>query len=273
MATTRINQLRKLAAAVPGQNEQIAQGLQAARETQLQETIRQARPAGPMAAQQIGAQQAAQAGQIQLQQAQQTQQDLQRLGQTAAQQTQLEAQQRVGQAQRAVSGKARELENKLAKLNQEVKNELLDKQLEFNKDERGRTIFNERQLADWAIQNAKSEEEFLNYKQAAEQMHQRKMQMLEVAYQKLSAQLRGEARLKGQKLDQESRNRIEEARRKIEQKLRQEQIEEQNRQAIWSGVGTIVGAGVGAFFGGPGGASAGAQAGGSAGAGAGTLAG
>lgn len=272
MATARANQLRKLAQSVPGANERVTQGLQAAQETQLQETIRQARPqAGPRAAQALGAQQAQQIGQAQLQQQQQTQQDIGRLAQVAGQEQRLQTQQRVGEAQRGFSRKARQQADKLAELDQELKNKLLDQQLDFKQDERGRALMNERQLADWAVMNAKNEEQFKNYQQQVEQMGRRKEQMLEAAYRKLTAALQGKGAFKEQRLDQESKQRILEARKQVQNKIRREQIEQANRQAMWSGLMTAVGAGAGAAFGGPGGASAGGQAGAGIGAGAATL--
>lgn len=274
MATARINQLRKLAQNVPGANERVSQGLRAAQETQLQETIRQARPqAGPRAAQALGEQQAQQAGQLAIQQQQQTQQDLQRVGQMAGQEQGLQAQQRVGEAQRGLSRQARQQADQLASIDQDLKNKLLDQQLEFSRDERGRAIFNERQLADWAVMNARDEEQFKSYQQQVEQMTDRKMQMLRAAHDQLTAALRGKGRFQEQRLDNESKRRIADARRSLERKMRREAIERQNRQAMWSALGTMAGAAGGMFAGGPGGAAAGGQAGGQIGTGLGTIAG
>ena len=63
--TTRTRQLRQLASNLPNANQNVAQGLQAARQAQLQDTIKKARPGiqATGAAQQLGTQQAAQGAQ------------------------------------------------------------------------------------------------------------------------------------------------------------------------------------------------------------------
>ena len=266
--STRSRQLRKLADQLPGANQSVARGLQAGRETQLQETIRQARPVGPRQAQALGTQQAQQSGQIQLQAARQTQQDMGAVGQMAGQQQQLESQQRIGEQQRGVSKKQRELVARLQRLDEDAKNKLLDRQLEFQQDERGRQFLNERQLADWAVANAKSEEEFAKYKQQAMQMHDKKIAMLKTANAKLQQALKQNYIIEGQQLDNAQRLKIQQDQRALQQKLAQEAAKRAEKQAMWQAGGTIIGTVAGAF-GGPAGAAAGGQLGGAIGGGAG----
>lgn len=265
--STRSRQLKKLQDQLPGANQRVAAGLQAGRETQLQETIRQAQPGGPRQAQTMGGQQAAQSGQVQLQAAQQTQKDVGQVGTMAAQQQRLESQQRVGEQQRSLSKKQRELTSRLQRLDQDAKDELIDRQLQFQQDERGRQFMNERQMADWAVANAKSEEEFAAYKQQAMQMHERKMQMMQTAHAKVSQAIKQNYVIEGQQLDQEQRKRLIEEQRALEQKMREEAAKRAEKQAMWTAAGTIVGTVIGAYFGGPAGAQAGGQAGGAAGGG------
>ena len=61
MTTSRTRALEKLAMSFPEANQRAATGMQQARQAQLQETIKQAKPgAGPGFAQKLGAQQAQQ---------------------------------------------------------------------------------------------------------------------------------------------------------------------------------------------------------------------
>ena len=217
--TTRTQQLKALAAAVPGTSSKITQGLQGAREAQLQETIR-ATPAGagPRAAGEIGAQQQAQAGQINLQGQARTQQALGQVGQIGLQQQQAEAEAAVGAKKRGLSQEQRRLQDSLRVLGRDVKNQLLDAQLEFKQDEAGRTLFNQRQLVDYAAANARSQEEYLAYAQDAQLAQQRKIQLLEMANKKLMQVLSQGFAVEGKRLHQATRKQI--AAEKIEMQKR-----------------------------------------------------
>lgn len=276
--STRLSQLQNLANRLPAANQQVAQGLQAAQDTALQESIRQASPAaGPRAAQALGAQQAGQTGQTQLQTAQQTQQQLGQVGQLGLQQQATEAQQRLGTQRRAGAQEARDLQSRLAELDQEAKDTLVDRQMRFQEDQAGQTLLNERQLADWAVANAKSQNQFNEWARQTQQLSQKKLYMLEAANKRLLQALSQEAAGEKQKLDQASLKKIAEAQRALQEKLAREKAKAGNRAAMFQAGGTILGAAAGAAIGtfaAPGvGTAAGASAGASLGGGVGTAAG
>lgn len=265
--TTRTRQLRKLAEGVPGANQKVAQGLQQARTTQLQAQIGAMQPGvgGPQAAQQIGAQQAGQAGQIALQAQQAGQQQAKQIGQMGLQQQQVEAQKRIGEEQREVSAKARDFSNRLNNISNEAKDELLDRQLEFQTDEAGRTLMNQRQLADWAATKARSEEEFRNYQQMATQASQRKIQYLETMHRSLTQAMEQGYIMEGKKLDFEARKNITVMQQNLARKLASEKRHAAENQRRWAAIGTVGGAVIGGIAGGPGGAKTGASVGSGAG--------
>ena len=262
----RSQNLNKLAAAIPMANQQIASGMQQARETQLQQTIGQMTPeqaATPRLAQSMGAQQAAQAASIQLGAQQKTQQSAVVAGQQAIVQDKIQKQQELFTRSQALSQKNRYLENELARISQSAKDKLLDQQLSFKRDELGRTVWNERQLADYKIATAKDEEDFRNYQQEASNLSERRMKMLQMAQRKLEQVLEQGYISTNQKLDQASRLKIVETVAALKRKQARESARQSSNMGMWSGAGTIVGAGIGfvASGGNPYGAVVGAQIG------------
>jgi hypothetical protein len=272
----RIQNLNKLAAAIPMANQQIASGMQQARETQLQQTIGQMTPeqaATPRLAQSMGAQQAAQASAIQLGAQQKTQQSAVVAGQQAMVQDKIQKQQELFTRSQALSQKNRYLENELARISQSAKDKLLDQQLSFKRDELGRTVWNERQLADYKIATAKDEEDFRNYQQEASNLSERRMKMLTMAQKKLEQILEQGYISNNQKLDQASRLKIVETVAALKRKQARESARQSSNMGMWAGAGTVVGAVAGAMIAGPTAYAAGAAAGAQIGQGVGTAAG
>lgn len=266
----RLGQLNKLAAAIPMANQQIAGGLQQARETQLQQAIGQMTPeqaATPRLAQSIGAQQASAAANIQLQAQQKTQQQAISTGQQIIAQDRMQRQQELFTRSQALSQKSRYLENELGRVSQSAKDKLFDQQLSFKRDELGRTVWNERQLADYKLATAKSDEDFLNYQQQATLLSERRLKMLTMAQRKLEQTLEQGYAANKQKLDQASKLKIMESLANLKKKMAREKARQSGNMAMWQAGGTIIGAGVGFVATGfnPAGAVVGAQMGAGAG--------
>lgn len=137
--------------------------------------------------------------------------------------------------------------------------------LKFQKDELGRNALNQQQLADWAVLNAQSKEDFLNKMQQVEQAHERKTALLAAARQRIEQTLKLESEGRIAALDRATKESLLQAKISLEQKMQKEAADAANRQAIWTQGGTAVGAIVGAIYGGPAGASAGGAAGGGVG--------
>ena len=270
----RIGQLNKLATAIPMANQQIASGMQQARETQLQAAIGGLTPeqaAQPRLAQAVGAQQAAAAAQIQTQAQQKIQQQAITAGQQAITNEKIKKQQELFTRSQALSQKGRYLENELARISQSAKDKLLDQQLSFKRDELGRTVWNERQLADYKIATAKDDEDFRNYQQEATNLSERRMKMLLIAQKKLEQILEQGYLSTNQKLDQASRLKIAENLAELKRKQAREAARQANTMAMWSGGGAILGAAAGALV--PGGGAIGAAVGAQIGQGVGTAVG
>ena len=246
----RMQALKKMSASFPAANQQAAQGQQAARQIQLQQQVAQApQGMGVRAAQATGAQQAQQAGQIAVDTAKKGQAEQIQLGQLGLQErgTQLRGAQ--AQSELAASQEQFETGEKLAKLGNEIKQELFDKQMEFKQDELGRTQFNNRQMVDWAISKAKSAEEFKDYQQKAQQALERKSQIMKIASQKVEQALQQEFMRAEQEKDHELKKQLQQMMAAHQQAKQNAENDINLKNAQWAAGTAIIGAGIKAFAG------------------------
>lgn len=274
------------------------QAQQASRDLQLQSTVSQMAPSQATVglAQQLGSSLAKLATQQNLQNVQTQSQQIQQAGQLGLQQQGMQAQQRVASQQLG----ARESEmagvQRLSAISEQGKREVYDLRRQFAQDEMGRKFTNERQLSDFKLATAKSDEDFRNYTSQVELAYDRKRQLLDMASQKIGQELTianqmynqalsGAQDLSISALQKKQREevarqqaaqieRLEQARRDLEISINQTQADAQAaaaRRQMW---GTVVGAVIGGALALPtGGLSvpAGAMIGGSLGGAAGTF--
>jgi hypothetical protein len=288
---TRTSALSGLA--MPVANQRVIAGQKAARDLQLQQAIQQAKPAQatPQLAQQLGTAQAQMAGQQAVKTAQQGAQQLAQASQLGQQAQAQAAQASLGEQRLGLGAQQLASEKQLADQEEQLKNQMLAERQQFEEGELGRKFANQRQLADFAVLQAKSAEELANYKQTATQAAERNNQINETLYNKLVQQMQADNQVIAQLQDQLATKQMSQRERETSQKILQDKLNKQYQMqiaegllankiqaqqaraaadaAMWNGVGTVVGAGVGAVFGGPAGAAAGASLGG----GVGTLAG
>jgi hypothetical protein len=179
----------------------------------------QAMMSGPAVAQKAAGAQAqeqaqivAQAGQAQVQQtAGQAQAEL---AQAALRQREQNAINSEEMAKRHDSQRA-----KLASFGRDVEQELLTKQLSFDKTQREDRFADQRQLADFVRMEAADEQSLRNYTQAVEAAIDKDITMLESAYKTLVQAEYGEFADREQTLDEESMARIKNAKKKIKADL------------------------------------------------------
>jgi hypothetical protein len=153
----------------------------------------------------------------------------------------------------------------VSKLGRDVKAKLFDDQLVFEKDDRGRLFSNERQLADYAIASAKSDIDLQDKMREMTQDAEKDMIMLEATNAKLKQALEQGYLDNKQKLDQDTKRRIQKAIDANENEMRKKASNAANRALIFQGLGAVAGAGIGFATLGPMGAMAGAQLGSEAG--------
>lgn len=171
----------------------------------------------------------------------------------------------LGSRRLALQTKQRQIENNLESLGAEVKEKLFTANMNFNKDELGRTAWNERQLADWVVTKAKSAEDLRNYQAKVTMQSKRKMQILKAAHAQIMQKIEQDARGGIEAMDEASKERMFRAKASLEDKMRDEANRAKNKAAIGTAIGTLGGGALGAFTGTPQGAAAGAQIGGSLG--------
>ena len=264
--TEKQTALQKLAQSMPVANQRVATGIRAARDLQLQQAVAGAGqiPASAQAAvaQQIGAATTAQAGKQLVEAAGQEaskQASIAQLGQ--AEQARV-AELRLGRQSIASQAEQQQLTNRLAGIDEKAKQELFDRRLQLNQDAAGRKFMNERQLADWTIMKAKSEEDWRNYTQKAEQYATRRLSMMEVAQQRILQKIGQDYRSGKQKLDSEQSKRLRAAADALNARIAKEKEKVAKRKAFHTTMGTIVGTVIGSFAGNP---AAGAAIGGATG--------
>jgi hypothetical protein len=234
---------------MPGQNQQVLTGLQEAAKTQMraQMPALTGQPMGVRQVQQAGAQATAMQAQPMLQVQEQAQKQAAQLGQMALKEEAGEAQKRLQERQLNQSKQQRLMESELDRLGGGLKQRLLDDQFQFQKDELGRTFFNDRQLLDYKLATAKSNLELRDFEQKMRQASQRKLQMLKTAQAKVTAELTQGFQKGQQELNQEQTKRLAEAKRALEEKIQREQARARNRASMFSAGSTLLGIGIAAL--------------------------
>lgn len=264
----RKEQIAQMSGQMPGAlGAQVGQA-QAQQATGLQQSIAQAAaiPVGgtQAAGQALGAQQAQGAGQIQVAATQQNNTTQAQAGQQVLEQNQVENQQRLQRKALEAQKQNRTATETLGNLSSELKGKLFDSNMNFQKDELGRTVYNDQQLLDYKLSQGVSDEQLAGYEQQVRQTSQRKMQLLQTIQAKLKAELANSFQQGQQALDQDQQRFLIEKQRQVNEKIKKEKAKQANRAAAFAAAGTIVGAAAGSF-GGPAGASVGASAGGAVG--------
>jgi hypothetical protein len=152
-------------------------------------------------------------------------------------------------------------ENRLGQLDQSLKTELLDKQMQFQRDDAGRVLLNQRQLLDFAALQARDMESLKDYQQAAQQASDRVLQMMEFMHKRLTQEMQLEHDQREQSLDIQHKKDV----LKMQQDLEDAYLLQKAHNANITGAFTAIGTVVGAAFGGSVGAGAGGAIGGAVG--------
>lgn len=244
--TPRLKQLRALREQIPVAASRAAAQQQAGQQVQLQRAISQAPAAAPQAAQQLGA--AAATGQ-----AQAAVKPVEQAGQAIQQVAQLQQAEQGRQATEEVGALGRGTEQALAQQQAQLKelagntaDQIASERNQFSRDEAGRTALNERQLADWSMQNARDSRDFAAKQQQSQQLHTRKLRMLEITQKKLEEALKSEQALREQGLGNAQIQELYTLERDMRAQIKKQQQEIAVKNSMWTAGGAIVGGVVGA---------------------------
>lgn len=278
-SSSKAKTLSSLASSMPINNALTAQQVSEAAKTNMQTSIAQAvKTQAPTqeAARQLGVQAAQAEGKTRLAEQEANIQGQAKIGQEFINNAKEEASRRLQENKLANAASNYNEARRLGNLDSSLKNELFDSNLKFRKDELGRTLFNDRQLLDYKLASAKSDEELRDYEQQIEQEYARKNQILQASHAKILQAMQNEFQKSEQEADQAHRKALVLAKNAIEEKIRRQQAKAANRAAAYSAAGSIIGGVGGAILGtfvAPGvGTMAGAAAGSQLGAGVGSVA-
>lgn len=246
--TPRMKALRNLAQQLPVANQQIAQGQQAARDIQLQQAVQKApaQTAITPAAQGTGAAMATEAGVQQVQRAQDQLKQGQQVGALGLQEQSRAAESRIAGQKAGLREQEMDNINRFAQISERAKQELFDKQMKFQKDESGRALFNTTQLADYAMLNARNEEQLRNYQQSVQLASKRKTELLQAAYNKMEEQLKFEYSKDKQKRDQEAEKIIAKRMSDMKKRIAESKAQGDSERAKWEAISGAFGGAVSA---------------------------
>lgn len=249
--TPRLRALQNLSQNLPVANSRVAAGQSAARDMQLQSVVQKAPSASPTTstAQQTGSSASQQAGQQMIEGA--TNQ-LAQQGQVAKlgnAETANANQAQVSSLQSGAREAAMDNAQRLDRVAAGAKAELYDRQMQFARDELGRTKFTNEQLADFAVSNAKSAQEYQNQAQTAQLATQRNMQMLEAAHGRIMEDLQFQYQQAKQSGDQDAMRQIRDKANSMDDMMAREKARAANKAAAWTAGGVLLGGAAGAAVG------------------------
>lgn len=157
----------------------------------------------------------------------------------------------------------------MQRLGNDVKDKLIDSRLRFEKDEMGRKFTNERQLSDYILSNARTQQEFDSEMRGLMKETDQYILTLDMMENKISqAMKQGYIKEKGD-LDRQMGLELARMKAEIQRKKQREMAKKRNSMAAWQAAGSIAGGAAGFILSGgnPAVAAVGAQAGGAAGTG------
>lgn len=196
----------------------------------------------PGALTQVGAQAAGAAQARTTQGIQRQTQALAQEAQGALEDAQEEVRAKVGAVKQAITKQSRDLSAALSRQGAATEAELFNDNLRFERDELGLAVWNERQLADYAATQAKSQEQLMAYEQQVAQTLERKQAVLRQALEVIRQTETQAFESEQQGLNMEQTRRIALAKKKLEDDLARLQAEAANSAAIWGGVTAAGGA-------------------------------
>ena len=278
MATPKTSQLANLASQFPAMTQQGAGAQQAqARMAAAQAIQQQAQgpePRRPISAAMMGAElytaQAAAAREV----AQRAQRGAAAVGQMELSRQQQEQQKLLFDRSIGIQQNLRKQEQQLQQLNSQVKTNLYDRAMKFEKDELGRTKWKTGQLMDYALKKTQRTQDYRKLEQSVGQMQRRRTQLLKISQAKIEQALKQEFEKTETSRDRDLTDRLTKAKAEIQRKIEEDKARAAESAAKWGAGGQIIGVVLGAAIGTmivPGaGTALGAQIGGSLGGAAGT---
>ena len=159
-----------------------------------------------------------------------------------------EAQAQTAHMQRAATIRTQNFDESLAHqrqlgaLDSSATQQIMAEKAQFTEDSFGRKQLSENQLNDWYTTRAGNEESWSNYQQRSQQLHSRKISIMQMSYDKIDQMQRQVASEVNQSINQDLLKTIDEKKSALAEKIKREQANAANASNIISAVGTAVAA-------------------------------
>lgn len=253
MATPKTSQLANLASQFPAMTQQTAtiqqsQARQAAAQT-IQQQAQGLAPRRPISAAQMGAELYTAQAAASREAAQKAQRGAATVAQMELREQQQEKQKALFQRTLGMNANLRQQEQRLQRLNSDIKANLYDQAMKFEKDEIGRTKWKTSQLMDYAARKLARAQDYRKMEMQVGMMQKRRTQLLRTAQAKIEQALKQEFTKTEAARDRDLTDRLTKAAAEIKRKRAQDEAKARERSALWGSVGEIVGTVVGTIGG------------------------
>ena len=191
--------------------------------------------------QQVAGQVAATKGQAQVADQQKQVQQAQQNRQLAASEQKVQKVKQLLQTKQAITDSQMKNNAAVDSLQMNMQQKYVDEVKKFQKDEIGRTVFNTRQLSDWAAMKAKNEDEYSNYEQMMLQALEKKNAIMDHSFKVISQHLDQEYQKAEQAKDNVMKEQIMDIRNDIAKKAAAAKKKAAQNAMIWQTAGTVLG--------------------------------
>lgn len=253
MAAPKTSQLANLASQFPamaqqGAGVQQSQARMAAAQ-QIQQQAQGAQPRRPISAAMMGAELYTAQAAASREAAQRAQRGAAAVGQMELQRQKQEQQKLLFERARGIQGTLRQQEQQLQKLNAEVKRNLYDRAMKFEKDELNRTVWKTSQLMDYAVRKTQRAQDYRKLEQSVGQMQRRRTQLLQISQAQIKQALTQEFEKTEAARNRDLTERLKKAEAAIEKKIADNKNKASEHSNMWAVGGEIIGTAIGVIAG------------------------
>ena len=244
MAEPKNSQLANLASQFPAMTQRSAGAQQAqarmAAAQQLQQQAQGAEPGRPISAAMMGAQLYTAQAAASREAAQRAQKGVAAIGQMELQRQKEEQQKLLFERSIGLQQTARKHEQQLQKLSSNVKRNLYDRAMKFEKDEIGRTRWKTNQLMDYALRKTQRAQDYRKLEQSVGQMQKRRTQLLKISQAKIEQALKQEFTKTEAARDRSMTERLQKAEAEIKKKIAKMKAEAAEHSSMWAAGGRAI---------------------------------
>lgn len=245
MAQPKNSQLANLASQFPAMTQRSAGAQQAqarmAASQQIQQQAQGAEPQRPLSAAMMGAELYTAQAAASRDAAQRAQKGVAAVGQMELQRQKEEQQKLLFERSIGLQQTARKHEQQLQKLSSNVKRNLYDRAMKFEKDEIGRTRWKTSQLMDYALRKTQRAQDYRKLEQSVGQMQKRRTQLLKTSQAKIQQALKQEFAKTEAARERSLTERLQKAEAEIQKKIAKMKAEAAENSSMWQMGGEIIG--------------------------------